>query len=48
MSDPYGPREIYSIGDVLDMEVSPDDEMFIWEFPVQDRTTNPDLEPNWK
>lgn len=48
MSDPYGPREIYSIGDVLDMVVSPDDEMFIWEFPVQDRATNPDLEPNWK
>lgn len=48
MSDPYGPREIYSIGDVLDMVVSPDEDMFIWEFPVQDRTTNPDLEPNWK
>lgn len=48
MSDPYGPREIYSIGDVLDKVVLPDDEMFIWEFPVQDRTTNPALEPNWK
>ena len=31
----------------MDLEVSPDNPEFIWELPVQDRNTLPDLEENW-
>lgn len=47
--DPYGPREIYvhDKKEFMDLEVSPDNPEFIWELPVQDRNTLPDLEENW-
>ena len=49
LSDPYGPREIYvhDKKEFMDLEVSPDNPEFIWELPVQDRNTLPDLEENW-
>lgn len=49
LSDPYGPREIYvhDKTEFMDLEVSPDNPEFIWELPVQDRNTLPDLEENW-
>lgn len=49
LTDPYGPREIYvhDKKEFMDLEVSPDKPEFIWELPVQDRNTLPDLEENW-
>lgn len=49
LTDPYGPREIYvhDKKEFMDLEVSPDNPEFIWELPVQDRNTLPDLEENW-